>query len=646
MAEAVPNLPIVTLHGTQYYVYTAKKNESLYGIARQFNWDDNILGRINSNLVSPLSKGTRVYYPVGDKNSEIAESPTKSIMTVDDKEPEEEALPLTHLIKRGETVYSISHMYNIPVETIYRLNPGSREKIKAGDLLRLQDAVTSASRKKDTGDNPAFYTIKKGDTLYQLARRYNTTVAAILAKNPGISETNFRVGAAIKLPMPGEGVNIVERIDTTPKVVGFEQYKASKEDTWNSIAAKSGVAVEDVRNANSDVHNLKKNTIISVPVMVQDTITHRIVEIDNREESRRGLTQIYKEVHGIDTVSVSRPEIRVALLMSEPSSKRDLDFMRGMLTGIHQQKNSPYNINFKAVDGSAPDSIVINDLAEFGPRIIFSTNDKGVPDYISDFALVSNTPTVNVFDLKDDGYASNPYIIQLLTPSSYFNEEIAYALKKRTGAEKLVIAGPSDPNDQLATELASLWNKGNVAYATDVETLSAMDFSGINTYLIYGIGTRKQDITNLMQTVRNLREENPGADIVLIGRPNWAIYDESLKTQFHETDVTIPARFFYDRNSSEAKAFQLNYNYLYQMQPLKAYPVYAVLGFDAANYFISGLYSAGGDINALKPSSNGVQSDFSLTRPANWSGMLNPTVYLVRFTPYETIEKTRIDGSH
>ena len=82
------------------------------------------------------------------------------------------------------------------------------------------------------------------------------------------------------------------------------------------------------------------------------------------------------------------------------------------------------------------------------------------------------------------------------------------------------------------------------------------------------------------------------------------------------------------------------------MQPVKSYPLYAALGFDASKYFIDGLYDVAGDINDMKPSTNGVQSDFSLMRPTNWSGMVNPVVYLVRFTPGNQIEKIRINPSN
>ncbi len=44
------------------------------------------------------------------------------------------------------------------------------------------------------------YTIKSGDTLFALAKRYNTTVAAIMAINPGIDPNNLQIGQVICIP--------------------------------------------------------------------------------------------------------------------------------------------------------------------------------------------------------------------------------------------------------------------------------------------------------------------------------------------------------------------------------------------------------------------------------------------------------------
>ena len=78
------------------------------------------------------------------------------------------------------------------------------------------------------------------------------------------------------------------------------------------------------------------------------------------------------------------------------------------------------------------------------------------------------------------------------------------------------------------------------------------------------------------------------------------------------------------------------------MTPAKSFPMYSTMGYDEAIYFIPSWVEVGGDINDLKESRNSVQSDFSFIRPENWSGLYNPLVYLVRFSPLGTIEKLKV----
>lgn len=78
------------------------------------------------------------------------------------------------------------------------------------------------------------------------------------------------------------------------------------------------------------------------------------------------------------------------------------------------------------------------------------------------------------------------------------------------------------------------------------------------------------------------------------------------------------------------------------MTPVKSFPSYAAMGYDSAIYFIPSIAKTGGDLNAFVPSEETVQSDFDFKRMSNWSGFMNPVVYLVRFTPYDTVDKIKI----
>lgn len=622
-------LPVVDVHGKQYYVYEAKKNQTFFNIANDFKWDLEELMRINSKVLSPMAKGTKIYYPCVPEREKGTDTPLDS---------EEFIEPLTHLVKKGETVYSISLMYKIPIEKLYSMNPGSRAGIKAGELLKVKDtAIAPASN-----ENPEFYEIKRGDTLYQLARTFNTTVAAILNNNPGISEDNFRAGERLKVPRYGEGLKIETSVVEEPTVVGFSSYKVEKKDTWDSIAEKTGVSVEDLKNANGGKNNLKSNQIIGVPELALDSVTKTVITEDPRELTLTGVSEIYGDVHKIVSSKDSMMEMRVGIVMFDPTSKKDLDFTRGFLTGVNKVKNSSYRLNVKVFDGRKSHDALIDSLGSYNPSIIFTTYEKNTPEFFADYALVSRVPVINTFDLKDETFMTNPYFVNILTPSNYFNDEVVNTLYNRYQDSKLVVVGAeNDSNDMLLSILENKWGDSKILRFTSVEALEEFPF-GSGSYLVFGNVSKKDDISNLVESVGKLKEDNMDVTINIVGRPSWIVYDESLKDTFHKADLYIPARFYYDKGSEDAKQFISEYHQLFNMTPAKSFPMYSTMGYDEALYFIPSWVSTGGDINNFKQSNSTVQSDFDLIRLENWSGMMNPMVYLVRFTPYGTIEKQKV----
>lgn len=84
------------------------------------------------------------------------------------------------------------------------------------------------------------YTIRAGDSLYNVAQRFNTTITAIIRANPGLSPDDFRVGRRICIP--------VEYRECS----GF-LYTIRAGDSIYTIARRYGVWVQDLVDANPDI---------------------------------------------------------------------------------------------------------------------------------------------------------------------------------------------------------------------------------------------------------------------------------------------------------------------------------------------------------------------------------------------------------
>lgn len=632
---AAPKLPTVEILGEKYYVYDVKKGDSLYGIAKQYGWDSEQLTRYNRQAISNLEKGTQLYYPV------VNDSPKNhddKFTSVDLSQLPVE--PLSHVVKRGENVYSISQVYNIPVETIYQLNPSAKSGLKAGEIIKLSQKSIEAEPIK--GSN-IFYTVKPDDTLYSLATTYGTTVESILNLNPGLSDKNFKSGQIIKLPTDHSGIKITEETYKEPQVVSFNSYKVKSDDTWETISSSTGVSREDLIKTNRNQRTPRKNSVVSIPVIDSVSYVREVVATDPRERSSEGVSEIYNEVNKISS-SDTLLNVKMVLLMADPASRRDLDVARGMLTAIDRLKRSGNKITFQVIDGSAAANDVLGELNETKPNIVFYTSEKSLPSFLTDYAETSKTPVVNLFDTKSETYTTNPYIVQFLTPSNYFNESVANRLVKDYKESRVLFVGNDEESDPIADVLKNEMTDSQIL-TLSLDEFADYPFFDNDRYLIYANPTKKNEITRILDRVATARTETPLADIAIVGRPSWIVYEETLKDKFHNVGLIIPSRFYLDTNSEPTRSFVSDYKGLFDHNPVKSYPLYSGVGFDMINYFAPALSRNGGDMNELGEYSYPLQNDIKLTRVSNWGGMFNPICYLIRYTSYNTVETEPIGNN-
>ena len=90
-----------------------------------------------------------------------------------------------HTITKGQSLYSIASMYNVTTGDIVKMNPGSDQKIKTGETLKIPQ--------KNIGtEQQMFHTIQSGETLYKLTQRYGVTAQRICQANPCLLYTSYR----------------------------------------------------------------------------------------------------------------------------------------------------------------------------------------------------------------------------------------------------------------------------------------------------------------------------------------------------------------------------------------------------------------------------------------------------------------------
>ncbi len=116
---------------------------------------------------------------------------------------------ITYKVEKGDTLYSISRKYQITVAELRTANNLSEnDVIKAGQKLIIPDAdigtaAALSSTKTSANSAPAGktveYIVKKGDTLYGIARKNSMSVADLMALNNLDSSAVIKVGQKLKV---------------------------------------------------------------------------------------------------------------------------------------------------------------------------------------------------------------------------------------------------------------------------------------------------------------------------------------------------------------------------------------------------------------------------------------------------------------
>ena len=148
---------------------------------------------------------------------------------------QEENNLINYTVVSGDTLYSIARKYNTTVDAIKSLNNLTSNTLSIGQVLKIPTTGNEEST--------ITYTVMSGDTLYSIARKYNTTVDAIKSLN-NLTSNTLSVGQVLKIPTTGNEESTIT-------------YTVMSGDTLYSIARKYNTTVDAIKSLN----NLTSNTL-------------------------------------------------------------------------------------------------------------------------------------------------------------------------------------------------------------------------------------------------------------------------------------------------------------------------------------------------------------------------------------------------
>ena len=209
-------VPYKAPNGLITNTYVVQKGDTLYSIANKLGTTVSELKKENNLTSNTLQIG------------EVLRIPTKEIYE------EEENI---YIVKKGDSLYSIANKYNTTVEELKRINNLTSNILSIGQVLKLPSDKANNVEKEE---NTTSYTVQKGDSLYSIARKYDTTIDRIKDLN-NLTTNLLSIGQVLLIPTD-------TNLETT--------YTVQKGDSLYSIAKKYNTTVDRLKQLNNLSSNL------------------------------------------------------------------------------------------------------------------------------------------------------------------------------------------------------------------------------------------------------------------------------------------------------------------------------------------------------------------------------------------------------
>ena len=151
---------------------------------------------------------------------------------------------VTYIVKKGDTLYSIAAAYGTTVNNLKEVNNLKSDSLSIGQSIIIPETTSIVTPSEDEIINEgSVYVVEKGDTLYSIAKKFNTTVDKLRNTN---SITGDILTIGMNLLIPSDNNNLEDIII----------HKVTSGDSLWSLANKYNTTVNDIKQLNNLVSDL------------------------------------------------------------------------------------------------------------------------------------------------------------------------------------------------------------------------------------------------------------------------------------------------------------------------------------------------------------------------------------------------------
>lgn len=540
---------IVYIDGIKYTVYTAVKGDTLYSLSKSYGVSVDDIIAANPVLSEGLKLGQTIKIPFKTETSKKAQKRSKRQF-------------ITHTVKKGETLYSLSRLYEISVNAITEDNDNiDPTHLKVGQKIYIRRSQVGLTDEKTTQKQIvetsqamnsvafggySYHVVHKGEDAANIATRFHTTVEKLLALNGFQAESNIREGLIIKVPK----VEVAEDNVVSDTQTEVEESHAIEETTFNNLqpGSRANVALMLPMGNNG------------VPVQNYIDFYQGFLLATNhiRANGIESEINLFNTAHNLDKVYqiIDSGELDSANLIVGPvyedvlipvvryAERRNIPIVSPLANLTHSQANNLFQMSPR--QNTKYDKV--RHIFDGSRRVVFITSDTTDREFEKEVKqMLGETP-----------YITHHYI--------YEHPSIIEKREKARAEGEEVEPSPSDMAPLLSSDLESVYV---ILAGTEVELdriLAALASA------------------NISLTARSMKV----APYIVFGNNKWNRYRNIDRSLFFSNNVTMLSTYHTDRSSEVIQKFSAEYIKAFGSLP----SLYSYRGYDAAMIFIPTLFDS------------------------------------------------------
>jgi len=608
----------VILEGKIYYIHIVKEKQTLYSISRAYNVTEKLIAVENPDVFAGVRTGMVLKIPAEPVVDELE-------FTMESDEY------VFHIIKEGETLYSLSRQYNITVSDISDHNPEVKySELQINQVIKIPKIEREIREKEFTDNNFVYHLVKEGETLYGLSRLYNVSEEEIKELNQELLWGELKFDEYIMIPVSREpevtqDSSFFEPFQDTIDIDSLDIFR----ERWTELLQED--FVKDSIPQDSSIAAIDIGLFLPLLLHWQE----------------------YVEEEPADTLLVEEEEIEEVKeegpAVLNPMTVAFLEFYEGILLAMDSLRQNGISINLQVYDTDKnPDILrqLLDSIDISGLDLIIGPADPRNVEILSDYSWSHRIPMISPFYASDELIYSNPFMVQVPPSSSIQIQQYAAYLSDffdRTlvyihNGDSLDMPRTQFFKNELLTKISEKVPLDEVLFKEVIinDSLPSVYYHTLtkDTENIIIIPSMEEgEVSNILTGLYFLLEEY---DITVFGMPNWQRFRSIDLEYFHQLQLHYFTSFFVDYESDAVQRYLLKHKRAYQAEPYRissrGYNI-SMLAYDIMLYFCPLVAEHGKNMvfELNRTDYQPMMGNYNFVQLHNYSGQVNKFNCIIRY---------------